>query len=97
MFVSLSDFNIAVGKTAWQSSTYSVLYASLANDGDYATYCSGNDPVGGANWWAVDMIHTVVVKYVVVVSISNSNGKHDWLEFMLRIKGYPYLYPITWG
>ena len=67
---------MAVAKPSYQSSTYGTEYASLANDGDYSNICSGNDPVGGANWWAVDLVGTFVVKYIFLVSVpATVNGK----------------------
>ena len=81
---SVSALNIAAGKRAFQSSTYAVEYAYLANDGDYSTFCSGNDAVGGANWWAVDLI-AAVVKYVILVSVvSTARVSHYLVDGSLQ-------------
>ena len=49
-----TDGNIALGKTAFMSSVYGSLSASLAVDGNVATHFHTKDKDKESSWWAVD-------------------------------------------
>lgn len=61
--LSSDDVNIALGKTASQSSTFGSKIASFAVDGNVTTASSTNDT---NSWWEVDLGNTFPVKSVII-------------------------------
>ncbi|KAL3778345.1 hypothetical protein HJC23_013805 [Cyclotella cryptica] len=71
-----SGINIAPGKTAIQSSSYSGFYASLAIDGNLNTFSHTNDD---NSWWILDLEGMVSIDSISIAnrfcgSPSDSNG-----------------------
>ena len=75
----LLGVNLARDRPTSQSTTWSNLVASLANDGNYGTQgnpdCSvTSDGVGGANWWMVELFDVIKIAAVVVYGRTDCCG-----------------------
>ena len=66
------DFNLALGKSANQSSTYAdsmtIYIASYAVDGLIGSVTCTNDGPGGPNWLMVDLGQKYSIGYVVITN-----------------------------
>jgi hypothetical protein len=69
-----SGTNVALNKTAAQSSTFKSKYASLALDGDTTTFSHTDDP---SPWWQVDLGGTFAAEFVKIKNRWCGNESDD--------------------
>jgi len=89
----VNGINVALEKTATQSSTYSDLDASRAVDGNtsgnWGDYSMSHTEMDNAPWWEVDLEETYVIESIVVYNRKDALETDRLSDFSVTINSVP--------